>query len=62
MRKKVKDKAEPFFTRLYKRHRDMVKELLKQPDINTNADVARLGIEKLYEDRLGKKVELKETL
>lgn len=55
MRKKVKDKAEPFFTRLYKRHRDMVKDLLKQPDISTNADVARLGIEKLHAERFAKK-------
>ena len=48
---RVEDPATPFFTRLYKKHHRMVEYLLKEPDMNTNADVARIAIEDLYNKR-----------
>lgn len=50
--KKNSEQAKPFFTRVYKKHRKMVKDLVKHfkqsDDEKSSAEVVRLGIEKLH--------------
>lgn len=50
-KKAVSEQATPFFSRIYKRHRVMIKALLKdKKKYSSSADIVRRGIEKLFEE------------